>query len=194
MQNGLVKEGGALPEMAFVEILEILEIIEENKLIENVGNAIETVRGAEIPVFHIKTVHREDQADVFESTTDFSLEGIEIPPMLIEGTWGSEFVDEIEPEEEDYVIEKRGSNSFYVTDLELLLRALEVDTLVVTGVITDGCVDATVQGAQDRGFDLIVLMDCTATMTRKNQDFWLENVFSRAAVTVSTDEFIDLLE
>lgn len=188
MQNDLIKEGGALPDIPGVEIL---EIIKENKLIENVGKAIKTARKMDIPIFHIKTLHRKDQADVFESTTDMSLEGMEFPPMLIEETWGSEFIDEIEPEEKDYIIEKRGSNSFYATDLDLTLRALEVDTLIVTGVITDGCVDATVQGARDRGFDVIVLTDCTATITRKNQNFWLENVFPRATVTVSTDEFID---
>lgn len=189
MQNDLVKENGGLPKMPNVDIL---DIIEENNVIEKVKKAIKAAREAKMPVFHVKTVHRENRADIFEPTTDMSLEGFEIPPILIEGTWGSEFVEEIEPKDEDYVVKKRGSNSFYATDLETLLRSLGIETLIVTGVITDGCVDATVQGARERNFDVIVLTDCTATMTKKVQEFWSKNVFPRMAVTLSTDEFMEI--
>lgn len=191
MQNDLVKENGGLPKMPDVHIL---DIIERNKVIEKVKKVIEAAGEAKMPVFHIKTLHREKRADLFEPTTDMSLEGFEMPPILIEGTWGSEFIEEIEPKDEDYVVEKRGSNSFYATDLEKLLRSLGINTLIVTGVITDGCVDATVQGARERNFDVIVLKDCTATMTKEVQEFWLKNVFPRMAVTLSTDEFMEIIK
>jgi len=195
MQNDLVKESGAFAKMPGAEIW---KMVKEDKVMENIGRVIEASRRAGIPIFHIKSVHRKDLADVVEAITDRFLSGLmppmkERPPMLIEGTWGSDFVDELKPESGDYIIEKRRGNAFYNTSLELLLRARGVRTLIVTGVITEGCVDATVHGARDRDFNAIVITDCVATMMREIQDFWLKNIFPRSAVTMTTDELIEAL-
>ena len=113
-----------------------------------------------------------------------------MPPRMIEGTKGADFIDEIRPEPGDYVIEKRGSNAFHGTDLELLLRTRGIDTLLVGGVITSGCVENTVRGARDLGFHTIVLSDCCADMMEESDRYPLTNTFRRSGRVRSSDEVI----
>ena len=72
---------------------------------------------------------------------------------------GYTFADEIAPEPGDIVIEKPTASSFYRTDLEQQLRAAGIDTLIVTGGATSGCVRATVVDAHARGFKINVVED-----------------------------------
>jgi nicotinamidase-related amidase len=72
---------------------------------------------------------------------------------------GYAFADEIAPEPGDIVIQKPTASSFYRTDLEEQLRAAGIDTLVVTGGATSGCVRATVVDAHARGFKVNVVED-----------------------------------
>ena len=80
----------------------------------------------------------------------------------IEGTPGIEIVEELAPGPEDLVVKKRRYNCFLGTELELLLKQLAVDTLLVTGVSSDVCVHWTVGEAFQRDFHVRVLEDCVA--------------------------------
>ena len=112
----------------------------------------------------------------------------------VEGTWGCKFVDELQPEEADYVITKKRSSAFYNTDLELHLNSLGVHTLIATGIATDGCVDATVHDAESRDFNIIVLTDCTAATKEALQKFWMKSIFPKRTVTMSSEELVAALE
>jgi maleamate amidohydrolase len=72
---------------------------------------------------------------------------------------GYDFADEIAPKDGDVIIRKPTASSFYLTELEELLRARGIDTLVVTGCTTSGCVRATVVDAHARGFKMHVVED-----------------------------------
>jgi nicotinamidase-related amidase len=61
------------------------------------------------------------------------------------------------------VIDKPGKGAFYATDLEAVLRGRGITTLLVCGVTTEVCVNTTVREANDRGFDCLVLTDCTGS-------------------------------
>lgn len=83
--------------------------------------------------------------------------------ILIRGEPGHDIISELYPVDGEPVIDKPGKGAFYNTDLEALLRARGIDTLLVCGVTTEVCVNTTVREANDRGFRCIVLADCCAS-------------------------------
>jgi biuret amidohydrolase len=83
--------------------------------------------------------------------------------ILVQGEEGHAIVDELAPIAGEIVIDKPGKNSFYATDLDAILKAHQIRTLLVTGVTTDVCVFTTTTAANDHGYDAVVLADCVAS-------------------------------
>jgi nicotinamidase-related amidase len=83
--------------------------------------------------------------------------------ILIRGEAGHAIISELAPLAGETVIDKPGKGAFYATDLEAVLRDRGVSQVLVCGVTTEVCVFSTVREANDRGFDCLVLRDCTAS-------------------------------
>jgi nicotinamidase-related amidase len=77
----------------------------------------------------------------------------------------AEILAEIAPTEEDIVLSKTSSSPFNSTAINQLLRNLGVDTLLVCGVVTNGCVEGTVRDASDLGYNVIMIPDACAAVT-----------------------------
>jgi nicotinamidase-related amidase len=103
-------------------------------------------RAAGDPVFHVRHIWDEDEAT-----------------FMRPGSEGVEIHESVEPLDGETVISKEHPNSFRDTGLETELRAADVDELVVCGMMTSMCVDATVRAAVDLGFDTTVVHDACAT-------------------------------
>ena len=84
--------------------------------------------------------------------------------FFLEGTLGAEISARIRPQPEDKVIIKRYPNSFLETELDAYLKSLQVDTLIVCGMMTHMCVDTTVRAAMDYGYQVCLVTDACATM------------------------------
>ena len=84
--------------------------------------------------------------------------------FFLEGTFGAEISDRIRPQAEDKVIIKRYPNSFLETELDDYLKNLQVDTLIICGMMTHMCVDTTVRAAMDYGYRVRLVADACATM------------------------------
>ncbi len=82
----------------------------------------------------------------------------------LKGTWGHDLIDEmpVRPDE-DLIIEKRRLSSFIGTDLDLILSARGIKTVVIAGVVTQGCVECTVRDAAGYDYYVAVAMDCIAS-------------------------------
>jgi nicotinamidase-related amidase len=113
-------------------------------------------RAGKAPVIWINQEHRHQIVD-FGREADIS------PIHCVEGTPGADLIDGLIRLSDDFNVIKRRYSGFYNTDLEVLLRSLGVDTVVVTGIITDGCVLMTSLDAHARDFYLRVVSDGTAT-------------------------------
>ena len=120
-------------------------------------------------VVHTREGHRPDLSDLFPAKRDRGRPTLRIGddgPMgrlLVRGSEGHDIVPELAPAPGEVVLDKPGKGSFYATDLETILRARGITHLVVTGVTTEVCVQSTVREANDRGFECLVLSDCTGS-------------------------------
>ena len=83
-------------------------------------------------------------------------------PHAIRGTSGVEVIEELGPEAGDTVLEKRRMSAFFKTDLDMTLRLWKVDTIVVAGISTPGCVYVTAMDGFAYDFKVVILEDCCA--------------------------------
>lgn len=116
-------------------------------------------------------------------------------PHAIRGSPEARVVEELKPEEGDYIVPKRRYDAFFETDLDLLLRELGVDTVILTGIHTHICVQQTAVGAFYRGYRIIVPTDCVAAATKEWHDRGLEYMRSFLGAELTTsDALIEALK
>jgi nicotinamidase-related amidase len=115
-----------------------------------IARLLEAWRERRLPVIHI----RHDSTD---PTSPYR-----------PGTDGNEFKAEVTPQVGEPVIDKRTNNAFIGTDLMDVLDELQVRSLVVTGVLLENSVDATVRMAANLGFEVVVPADAVASIDRKD--------------------------
>jgi len=173
----------------------VSKMAESKGMIGNIARVIAAAKKAGMPVIYIGHVHRGDNADVVPTITDFMLQGLVPPPRaaMIEGTAGAQFVDEIKPADGDHIIWKRRSNAFYNSDLELMLRSRGVDTVILTGAVTNGCVANTARGARERDLHVIILSDCIACMMPEDDDYFVKKVFPGAGRVRTAEEIVSVI-
>lgn len=166
---------------------------EDRKTIKNTQAALQASRNAGVYVVHIAHETRPIPATVDETFPNiFAI--IKSQGALVEGTWGSEIVPELAPASGEAVVIKRAISGFYGTDLDRILRTHDVNTLVVTGVITNFAVEGLVREGVDRGYHVIVLEDCCASNTTEMHDFFFKNILSYLGVASSSAEYIQALK
>jgi nicotinamidase-related amidase len=189
MQNDLIK----VPEEPFNAITKMAQ---SKHMIANTARVISEARRLGMPVIYAGHIHRKDNADMKPAITDMMLQGPPLPARvaMVEGTPGAQVVDEIKPQPGDHVIWKRRSNAFYCTDLELMLRARGIDTVIIVGAITNGCIANTIRGARERDLDIIVLSDCIATMDPADDEYFIKQVFPWEGRVRTSDEIVSVLQ
>jgi nicotinamidase-related amidase len=127
--------------------------------VDRVVGVVDACRAAGVPVVFTQEVHRRNLVDFGRE-----LDGDESIHCL-EGDPGTELVEELRPREGDYLIAKRRYSCFFGTDLEILLRGLDVQTLLLVGGLTDVCVHYTFADAHQWNYHVRVLEDCVLGST-----------------------------
>ncbi|WP_425538602.1 cysteine hydrolase family protein [Microaceticoccus formicicus] len=138
------------------------------KIVPDIKRLLEWIRSRDdedIKIVHIQEAHREDDAD-------FKVR----PVHAVKGTWGSDFIEELKPKNNEYIVQKRRHSGFAHTDLDLYLREEGVDTIVLTGVWTNVCVRSTATDGLAKAYKVITLTDGVHSKTDEMHEYGLNDL------------------
>jgi gluconolactonase len=174
LQNDVIIEGGA-----FADSGAPAHATSQN-VVQNVRGLADACRTAGVPVIHVWYLVDEGAPGLKQNAPLF--EGVKGSNALVRGTWGAAPADGLEPQPGDHVVEKMRMNAFYETRLDILLRGLGVDTLIITGAWTNMSIEHTARHAADAGYRAVVASDGTSTVN----DEWQHAALSYAMQNVAT--------
>ncbi|MDX1690061.1 MAG: isochorismatase family protein [Acidimicrobiia bacterium] len=157
--------------------------------IRTIDGLLGIARRVGIPVLYTRNVQKRTiRFDSFagKSTWDHT--------KTLDEAEGSRIVEEIAPRPDELVLDKSYASAFYGTPLVNYLVGLKIDTLVMTGVSTSGCVRATAVDGVTRGFNVAVVADATADRIEASHKVGLLDLWMKYADVVGSDEAGDYLE
>jgi nicotinamidase-related amidase len=154
----------------------------------HISESIKASRTAGINIIYVKKCFRPGHPEI--SRRNFSASRIASYGGFVEGDTAVEISPEVAPLERDIVVTKRRVSAFSGTDLECVLRGLNVDTLVITGVATSGAVLSTVRQAADLDFNITVIKDLCFDPDPEIHQVLLERVFTRQANVLPIEKWI----
>lgn len=150
------------------------------KIIPNIKRLVEAARSHGVPVIYSNDAH-------LPVDHEFGVWG----PHAVKGSKGAEVIPELAPTESDFIVEKRTYSGFFETGLDLLLRDLHVDTVIITGLHTNICDRHTAADAFFRGYKVIVASDGVEASTQKDHEEGLEYMKMAYKAEIKTvDEII----
>jgi nicotinamidase-related amidase len=157
MQNDFVGREGAnwrwWQRRAAVEPVDLTGMARLSEdVVRNVGALVETARVVGVPVVWSRTVNTP------QTNARFWLSENQI--LCQAGTWGAEIIPQFTPAAGELIVTKTRHSAFFATPLDSVLRRAGIETVVVTGTATHGCVESTVRDAMTLDYWTVVLGDC----------------------------------
>jgi nicotinamidase-related amidase len=154
----------------------------------NVLRVLAAARGANLPVIFFQEAHRRSLIDFGRE-----LDGVE-DIHLLEGDRATELVDALEPRPDEPIIVKRRYSCFFGTDLEILLKGLKAETLILVGGLTDVCVHYTFVDAHQHDYRVRVVEDaCTGSSYARHEAALDAMEYLQTGARRVTDEVVEAL-
>jgi ureidoacrylate peracid hydrolase len=179
MQNFMLEEKGA------AAFFGVWKQVKEKDTVKNLQKAIGKARNSGIPIIYVQTFVRPQvlpEVGIWKNFKQIDLSKT--------SPWELEIAEEIKPRPEDFIVTKYNTmDAFHNTDLEAILKGLKCDTLIITGIATNFCVETTVRSAMNRGYNVVVLSDCVATVSEEAQAFPITVIFPMLGEVTTVDKF-----
>ena len=173
MQNDVIIEGGA-----FADSGAPAHATSQN-VVANVADLAAACRAAGVPVIHVWYIVEQGAPGLRQNAPLF--QGVLGANALVRGTWGAAPAAGLEPQDGDHVVEKMRMNGFYETRLDILLRGLGADQLVITGAWTNMSIEHTARHGADAGYEVVVASDGTSTTGEEWQNAALNYAMTNVA-------------
>lgn len=157
MQNDVIIEGGAFADSGAPG-----HAIAQNA-VANVADLAAACRAAGVPVIHVWYIVEQGAAGLKQNAPLF--QGVKESDGLVRGSWGAAPADGLEAQDGDHVVEKMRMNGFYETRLDILLRGLGAETILITGAWTNMSIEHTARHGADAGYEVVVASDGTSTVS-----------------------------
>lgn len=154
------------------------------QMIANASRLVAWARASGMPVIYSRLGFRPDYIDATRTAAPL----LKQFNILQRDTPGADFVDEVAPKSGEFVISRRRTSQFYQTELELILRTLAVQTIVITGCSTDHSVSSFARDASDRDLRAIVVSDACAPSSPQFQEPALAIIADFFGEVMTTDE------
>ncbi len=180
LQNDVIIEGGA-----FADSGAPAHATSQN-VVGNVAQLADAFRAAGAPVIHVWYIVEQGATGLRQNAPLF--QGVREANALVRGSWGAAPADGLEPKDGDHIVEKMRMNAFYETRLDILLRGLGVDTIVVSGAWTNMSIEHTARHGADAGYQVVVPSDGTSTVDDEWQHAALSYAMTNVARVATCDE------
>lgn len=165
VQNDFCHSEGALARLG-------CSVVAVQESVQHLVRFLDAARDRGIPIIFIRTHH-----DVWTDSRVWKARKLYDPANMIcqTGSWGAEFFA-VQPDPDEYVVTKHRYSAFVDTNLDLVLRSLNIRNLVVVGYTTNVCVESTVRSAAMQDYAVTVVRECTAALTPAEHEGALYNV------------------
>ena len=161
------------------------------EMVPNLYKLIDEAREVSLPIIYIQTIHSE-WTDT-EPWLNRKPGGADTETCR-EGSWGADFFEGIEPRADERVVIKHRYSAFINTDLETILKAKGIESVLLTGVATNVCVESTMRDAFMLDYYVTMVHDCMSTSDPVLQEGTLENTRRQFGLVASHKEVIDTWE
>lgn len=168
------------------------DLVSARKAVESINRLIAAARGLRLPVVYLRTEHSL-LTDRPNFKARYVVRGFDPENLLCAaGTWGAELYEDLAPPSEgEAVVTKYGYDGFQDTCLDAVLNNRGTRTLVVTGLVTNLCVQTTVEHAFALGYEVIIVEDATAGDDLAAQKAALTNLGKYFGTVVGTREVLE---
>lgn len=185
-QNDFTSDGGTLHDA-------VKDVMEKENMLPHTVETVKKARELGATIIHAPITFTNDYHELSPNPYGI-LKGVVDSKSFRKGTWGAEIVKDLAPQEEDIVVEgKRGLDTFASTNLDFILRSRGITTIALGGFLTNCCVESTMRTGYEKGFDVITLKDCTATLSEEEQKLAVEKNYPMFSRPMDHDEFLSEL-
>ena len=194
MELSLDPKRSALLSMDYQTSIVSIYATDQQALLARAASVLKQARSSGMTVIHVQVGFHPKFPEISPRNALFSaLKSSVKHQQLFEGAAGA-LHPSVAPEGDDIVVTKHRVNAFVGTDLEMILRAKDIDTLVMFGIATSGVVLSTLLHAADADYRLIVIKDCCADLDQEVHTCLVEKVFSRPAAVMLAAEFVEAVK
>lgn len=162
-QNDFTTENGVLHTA-------VQATMDSTDMLKNTRDVVDSARAAGATIVHAPIQFAAGYHEITSHPYGI-LKGVVDSNAFVKGSWGADFAADVKPADGDIILEgKRGLDAFASTNLDFILRSKGIQTVVLSGFLTNCCVESTMRSAYERGYEVVTLTDCVAATSNDEHE------------------------